>query len=326
MWDSKNRIIRLVLDVILYLSIFITALSSLFGPVPPPYFYISCDDPSIRRPYSKETVPTAMLISFTLVLPFIVMTAFEWAVPPTCDGMSPLRQGLRRSLRYLADLLIGFVFVYYITEIMKVITGEPRPHFWNVCAPNVTSECHQPYIRITWKDCTNPLGKSKRRVIDSMKSFPSGHATLSVFSTVFMVVYIKQRLWNKCSRLIAPWLQLMWVTWAIVCCQSRLWDNRHHWWDVLAGGLLGGFGCLLTLHYLSNWFIREEDCLENEVITADPNYMRHNSRFSQTSVKRLISTTSETDNHNDHRQDNRELTDINGFSMPEETMFSLLRL
>lgn len=309
---SKPGICRVVLDVVLYFSVFIAGILSTYWGIPPPYFQVSCDDPSIKRPYGEETVPPVMLMSTTLVLPFIVMALLEWAVPSPCDVSSPLRQGLRRSFRYLGDLFIGSVFVFFITEISKCSTGEPRPFFWTICAPNVTKEmCENTYVSLTWRDCTNPLGLSKRRLVSAMKSFPSGHASLSVFSSVFMIVYIKQRLWNKCSKLIAPWLQLMFATWAFVCSQSRIWDNRHHWWDVLAGGLLGGVGSLLTLHYLCDWFVRDEYA-EKEVITADQNYVRNNSRFSQTSVKRLISTTSENENHNDHRQDNRELTDING--------------
>ncbi|GBM29239.1 hypothetical protein AVEN_116007-1 [Araneus ventricosus] len=42
------------------------------------------------------------------------------------------------------------------------------------------------------------------------------------------------------SRLIPP----LCFVWAVICCVSRILDNRHFWWDVLTGiciGTVGGF-------------------------------------------------------------------------------------
>ncbi|XP_042888721.1 phospholipid phosphatase 2-like isoform X1 [Penaeus japonicus] len=285
---------------------------TLLGVVNPAGAKISCDDPSIRMPYSGDTITVTMLIVVTLIVPFFVMTIVEWAVPPSGQVSPPLREGLSRSWSYTGDIFVGGLFMFFLNDLAKTTVSEPRPHFWDTCRPNITEEqCRQPYVILSWRDCTNPLKQSHPRLIDSMKSFPSGHASLSVFSSIFMMVYIKQRIWGRSSRLLAPWIQLLWAVWTLYCCQSRIADNRHHWWDVLAGGLLGAFASFLTVHYFSNWFKREDDL----GLPGDPGYHRQEeraSRYSRTSIKRLISSNSDMDNHNDHRLGDRELRDING--------------
>ena len=54
-----------------------------------------------------------------------------------------------------------------------------------------------------------------------------------------MKCYIEMR-WNwRGSGLIRPLFQAILVTIAILVALTRLGDNKHHWWDVLAGVLLG---------------------------------------------------------------------------------------
>lgn len=302
MWCCKGTYFRVTLDLLLCATMGTVILASILGPIAPPYFRVSCHDPSIRLPYHQNTISDKVLITILMGLPFIMMTVLEWAVPPVSSGSSSLRQGLRRCCFYYVEYFTGMLFMFFINEVTKILSGEPRPSFWTSCSPNVTCEhVQQQYVSVTWKDCTNPLNMSPRKLVDAMKSFPSGHASTSVFTCIFMIVYIKQRLWNKGSKLIAPWLQLLWVTFTVFCCQSRLWDNQHHWWDVLAGGLLGAFGALITLQYLANWFVQEE-CSEMPGTPGSPNYIRQN---------KSTLPFSHTVNHVDNRVDDRELSDIN---------------
>ncbi|XP_042212997.1 phospholipid phosphatase 2-like isoform X2 [Homarus americanus] len=312
----STRVCRMAFDIFLYLTVAACLVVTLLGIVPPSHTVISCADPTIRMNYQFDTIPVSMLVCISLFLPFFVMMVMEWALPPSSVvlGTSPFRSGLRRGWSYTTDLFVGGLFMYFINDVAKTVTAEARPNFWDSCRPNITEEhCQQKYIMLTWRDCINPYGLSHPRLVDTMKSFPSGHASISVFSSVFMIVYIKQRLWNRCSLLLAPWLQLIWAVWTLICCQSRIWDNKHHWWDVLGGGLLGAFGAFMTLHYLSNWFIREDD-LDKPSSRDLPFHCQEDrsSGFSRNSVKRLISNTSDTDNHSDLRHDDRELRDING--------------
>lgn len=41
------------------------------------------------------------------------------------------------------------------------------------------------------------------------------------------------------SRLLIPTIQAMFLLYAFLCSISRITDNRHHWWDVMAGSIIG---------------------------------------------------------------------------------------
>ncbi|KAK7080927.1 hypothetical protein SK128_011348 [Halocaridina rubra] len=232
---------------------------TLLGFIPPLDATVSCSDDSIRLPYLPDTISVAMLLTIALLIPFITMTITEYLNPPVHSYKNySLGQCVRTSWHYIGDLFVGGLFMFVINDFMKIFTSEARPSFWSSCSPDVSNEqCRNEYITVSWKDCTNPYNLTRGRLVDSMKSFPSGHASVSVYSSLFMIVYIKERIWKNGSLLIAVFMQLTWVGWTYLCCQSRIWDNRHHWWDILVGAFLGAFGTLFTLNYFSNWFIRE---------------------------------------------------------------------
>ncbi|XP_068223701.1 phospholipid phosphatase 2-like [Palaemon carinicauda] len=228
--------------------------------IPPDYATVSCDDPSIRRPYYPDTISVPLLLSVAVFGPFFMMVILEWAFPPKLKEENySFNNILRWSWSYLGDLFVGGLLMFFFNDLAKIATSEPRPSFWSLCSPNITEEqCQQPYVRISWRDCTNPLNLPQRKLVDAMKSFPSGHASVSVHSSVFVIAYIQQRISLRNSyRYLAPTLQVIWAVWALICCQSRIWDNKHHWWDVLAGAFLGACGSYVTLNYFSNWFNRE---------------------------------------------------------------------
>ncbi|KAK7080928.1 hypothetical protein SK128_011349 [Halocaridina rubra] len=282
---------------------------SLLGLVPPTHTRVSCHDESIKRPYHPNTVSVGVLITVSVVIPIIVITALECLLRPVNCPLngpreSPLRLGLERSRRYSFNLLIGALFTYFTNDLLKILTGEPRPLFWHVCAPNISDDlCKQGLVSVTWENCTNPKDFSPGKVVDTMKSFPSGHARLTSDNVCGINVHL-------CSP---PGLILVWVSWTAFCCVSRVWDNWHHWWDVIAGMLLGATGALLTLQYLAQWFIRDGDM--NFLDRGNSNYEmqeKRTSSFSQISTVKLISTNSERENHVEHRQESSQLNDING--------------
>lgn len=52
------------------------------------------------------------------------------------------------------------------------------------------------------------------------------------------------------TLLLVPWLQGMCLLWALVCSLTRITDHRHHWWDVLAGSLVGVVSAVYTVSLL----------------------------------------------------------------------------
>lgn len=49
------------------------------------------------------------------------------------------------------------------------------------------------------------------------------------------------------SQLLIPLLQCSFMLWAGLCSFSRIVDNRHHFWDVIIGALIGVFFGVLTV-------------------------------------------------------------------------------
>lgn len=93
---------------------------------------------------------------------------------------------------YYAKLLSGLLFATFLNEVLKTLVAEPRPHFLDTCRP-IGLNCSQPgqfipYYQVNCSLINSPRNGVPRAISDAMKSFPSGHAQLSTFAAVFMVV------------------------------------------------------------------------------------------------------------------------------------------
>lgn len=105
------------------------------------------------------------------------------------------------------------------------------------------------YSYIADYECTNKQD-STFFVRDASKSFPSGHSSLSFFEAIFIMWYLQCRCPRFRSQFLLLSMQLLCLTWACFCSVSRITDHRHHWWDVLAGSLLGVIFASLTVSFL----------------------------------------------------------------------------
>ena len=119
-----------------------------------------------------------------------------------------------------------------------------------------------------------------------MKSFPSGHAQLSCFAAVFVMVgiaifvimnsitimttikvYVGRRVSTSHSLLLAPWLQLFSLLLAAFASLSRISDHRHHPVDVLAGATVGvviGLVAAFSILELSSKKLGGEEVAKND--------------------------------------------------------------
>ncbi|KAG7202193.1 hypothetical protein KM043_015872 [Ampulex compressa] len=230
------------------LSVLIVLLTIIeFGTIPQQQIGFYCNDPKISYKFIGDTIPISILIGGSIVIPFVVM----WIAEYTChsvDSYDPATgcAGSRTKQIWIwyGQYAIGIISLTFICDVMKVIIGEPRPHFLDTCKPREADNCTDEYVR--FYTCTNTLD-SDWFVSDSSKSFPSGHSALSIYTTIFVVWYLQNRLPNRRPVLLRPWLQSMMCMWAVACSLTRIGDNRHHWWDVLAGDVLGAIFAVLTV-------------------------------------------------------------------------------
>jgi phosphatidate phosphatase len=132
--------------------------------------------------------------------------------------------------RYLIDLFLLNILVISI----KLLTLAPRPHFFDTCKPDKLFNCTFGSFVSDFK-CLN---ENDDEVEDASWSFLSGHAAVFFYSCVFVIWYLQKR-FNIQSHFTRTLLHTSMISLAYFGSISRVFDNRHHWWDVLAGSILG---------------------------------------------------------------------------------------
>merc|ERR1719510_1975448 len=100
-------------------------------------------------------------------------------------------------------------------------------------------------------------------------------------------MYVQQRIGTKYSYLWKHLLQMAFICFALLCSISRIIDRRHHWWDVLAGCVIGAIFACLTVRWHANNFstvvpgkkIRETDEADFHNPNAGTNESSYNVRY-----------------------------------------------
>ncbi|CAH1237861.1 PLPP1 [Branchiostoma lanceolatum] len=220
-----------------------------------------CDDQTISYPFHESTVPTWMLVIFGGGIPLICMLVGEAVFihrSSKSEGEEtkkfPLCPYFVRIYKTVGIFLFGTLANQCLTDVFKFTIGRLRPNFLSVCAPDYsTFNCTDAmgrYVYVTDYVCTGDPSEIK----ESRLSFISGHASMSFFFMVYLVLYLQVRIKWRQSWLLKPFLQVLAVILAQLTMLSRINDNKHHWSDVLAGSVLGTFMALLVGLSVSDLF------------------------------------------------------------------------
>ena len=220
-------------------------------------------------PDSEETVPGYLLAVIGLAIPlviFVVMTTLVWPVA----ARQMMKSGARSSdtesnllvtsgstsytkpsspplpsnkftefRRIFVSFIIATSTNLAITGATKRYVGRLRPCFYEMCG---------------YDDATQTCTATSTLQMVSRSSFPSGHASVSFCSMVFVALYVYAltspvlhlKFHNPFIRSsISYALLLLPLFLAIFVAASRLYDNWHHPSDVLAGSIIGTF-CAVT--------------------------------------------------------------------------------
>lgn len=51
------------------------------------------------------------------------------------------KKWLKESFHWYRQYVLGMTFVFFITDIGKILIGEPRPHFLDTCRPKEAVNC-----------------------------------------------------------------------------------------------------------------------------------------------------------------------------------------
>lgn len=150
-----------------------------FNVIPSPRIGYYCRDPSISHPFYGDTITAATLIVGSILAPLVVLVLLEFR-------RKNQKQSLILIWTWYKEMLVGMVGTLMITEVMKLVVGEPRPHFITTCSPDTEATCTEGEFVREYR-CTN-TDYSFYTVSDSWRSFPSGHTSISIFVSLFCAV------------------------------------------------------------------------------------------------------------------------------------------
>ncbi|KAK1795879.1 hypothetical protein P4O66_008989 [Electrophorus voltai] len=193
-----------------------------------------CSDQFIQYPYKNgETINDAVLCLAGILIAIFSIVIIE------CYRIRCLQQGSQSFMgspyvsalyRQVGVFIFGCAISQSFTDIAKVSVGRLRPHFLDVCKPDYSLiNCSAGYI-IDYV-CNGDASK----VQEARKSFFSGHASFSMFTMLYLALYLQSRFTWRGARLLRPLLQFTLLMMAFYTGLSRVSDHKHHPTDVLAG-------------------------------------------------------------------------------------------
>lgn len=132
-----------------------------------------CGDPKLSLKYTGDTVTARYLLILSFLIPLLILVDKRF-----------YKNSFSTYLGMYATFIIGYCLCISSVNFLKVLFGEPRPHFFDTCKPVEALKC-TPGSFVSTFTCTN---EDRQRARDSTKSFPSGHSALSTFSAGFVWV------------------------------------------------------------------------------------------------------------------------------------------
>ncbi|CAH1164421.1 unnamed protein product [Phaedon cochleariae] len=239
-------------------------LLSQYGVIPAKKTGFYCGDPLYSHKYTGDTITSAILgfTAVALILLIILLTEIS------AHG-SWRKINRRRTWIHFQECIVGVIVVFLLTAVAKLLVGEHRPHFFDVCQPDTAKNCTKGEFVESF-ECTN-TEQTWLTVFDSSLSFPSGHSSISWFLGMLLSYIIQTTLTTvNTGSLMKPFLISVCLTWSLVCSLSRITDRRHHWWDVLAGTTIGILCSLVSMMIIRKKILAmEKKVIDSEVETSE---------------------------------------------------------
>lgn len=142
-------------------------------------------------------------------------------------------------------LLYSLISAAVFQVFCKWLIGGLRPHFLDVCKPDISRVTNQgldrsgfTQIYYTRDICTGDPDE----IDDSLESFPSGHTTAAFAGFVFLYLYLNAKLKVFSNYHPAMWKLIviyMPILGAVLIGGALTIDEFHNWYDVVAGAIIG---------------------------------------------------------------------------------------
>ncbi|XP_006821959.1 phospholipid phosphatase-related protein type 5-like [Saccoglossus kowalevskii] len=234
-----------------------------------------CHDKNLMKPFIKDEdlhIPKLMVYIMSFLLPFFVIVFGESSlavyqlkskdsdkeekIVKSCG--CNIHPQIRRTLRFIGMFTFGGFLTWILNDVGQLMSGKLTPYFLTVCQPNYTViDCTQ---FVTAKSaCTGNTDE----IYQARLSFPSLYSSLSMYSAMFIALYMQSLLKITGSRLLTPFLCIGAITLAYLCGLSEIQQYRHHAVDVIFGFLLGAIIALyLCIVVLNNFKPRQHEYCE----------------------------------------------------------------
>ena len=190
--------------------------------------------PQFAYPLRKEIVPIWAAALLAALVPIFVFLCMQIRIRSFWDLNNA-------TIGLLYSLISAAVFQVFV----KWLIGGLRPHFLDVCKPDISKANGQGYnekgylqLYYTKEICTG----DPDQIDDSLESMPSGHTTAAFAGFVFLYLYLNAKLkvfsnyhpamW-KLIAIYAPILGACLIGGALTI------DEFHNWYDVFAGAVIG---------------------------------------------------------------------------------------
>jgi len=142
--------------------------------------------------------------------------------------------------RGMLGLMTSMVASSWFQVICKILIGGLRPNFLQICQPDISKAQGQGYYGLYYDHsiCTGPI----KEVYDALESFPSGHSSAAFAGLLYVSLYLnaKLKLWGdlypRSWKLFVVFFPILAAT---VLSLTRLLDYTHHWYDIMAGAIIG---------------------------------------------------------------------------------------
>ncbi|KAK2608907.1 hypothetical protein QQS21_002620 [Conoideocrella luteorostrata] len=209
-------------------------------PAPSRSFAITFSDgeivyPEFAYPLRNEIIPIWLAAFLAAMVPIAAILLMQIRIRSFWD----VNNGV---IGLLYSLITAAVFQVFL----KWLIGGLRPHFLDVCKPDVTkaqaaaglnAKGYQ-QLYFTPDICTG----DKKEINDSLESFPSGHTTAAFAGFVYLYLYLNAKLKVFSNYHPAMWkLILIYapILGATLIGGALTIDEYHNWYDVVAGAIIG---------------------------------------------------------------------------------------
>uniref|UniRef100_A0A1A9WD97 Phosphatidic acid phosphatase type 2/haloperoxidase domain-containing protein n=1 Tax=Glossina brevipalpis TaxID=37001 RepID=A0A1A9WD97_9MUSC len=273
---KPDSVVPLILDCLVLGSTYFVALVILPNILKTNARGFFCGDKSLMYPYKLNTLLKPIHIGiFVLAIPATVVLCSKLmsVISSTKDTSSSNNFQTRYIIAgiqiptiisdcfaILGVYLFGLALVVIITTSTQRFTGRLAPYFIEVCQPMITSNStactHISHFKHYIAEYTCSSFTSSTKLLSEMRhSFPSSYVSTSTYAMTFTIMYLrvcfttKNAQWLQYCRLL---LQCGCVMLAVLVASERLTSYRHHWSDVVFGGVIGACVAWIVIHMLSN--------------------------------------------------------------------------